>query len=237
MFLIKTSKKKNAQRFIKKLYVFKNFPKRFVFFKKLNVTQHNKYHKTQINQKKITPKINFKCAFYSFAFYLTNYISTTKNYYGVFKANNGFICILPLMSCLKIKAPIFFFKNIVKFFFAISIGSITSLKFLKKNYLVSNLGDCTPKYATSRGSYLITVKVTKKICFFKLPSGQFKFFKNNNCIIFGRNAAGRANKQIFGKASAFINDQNRIIVRSCKKNPIDHPNGGRTRGKMLFKTP
>ena len=56
------------------------------------------------------------------------------------------------------------------------------------------------------------------------------------CII-GRNAGIYTYKQYFGKASSIVNGIRRIIVRSCAKNPIDHPNGGRTRGKMTFKTP
>lgn len=40
-----------------------------------------------------------------------------------------------------------------------------------------------------------------------------------------------------GKYSTVTAKRLRIAVRSCAKNPVDHPNGGRTRGKMTTKTP
>lgn len=188
-------------------------------------------------KQKTTPKFKFSYIYYNFAFYLVNLIQTHRQYAGIFKTNNGFVTILPLVDALNFTAPIFFYKNIIKFFFVLTLGSITSLKFLKTNFIVCNLGLKTPQYATSRGTFLLTTKTTKSYTFFKLPSGELKKFKNNHSVIIGRNTAVKTNKQILGKASSFKNGQNRIIVRSCKKNPVDHPNGGRTRGKMLFKTP
>ena len=43
-------------------------------------------------------------------------------------------------------------------------------------------------------------------------------------------------KEYLGKAS-LIRQNKTLQVRGVAKNPIDHPNGGRTRGKNSFRTP
>lgn len=70
-----------------------------------------------------------------------------------------------------------------------------------------------------------------------LPSGIWLELTRNITGIVGRNAGSKNYKEVLGKASAQKYNLKRIIVRSCAKNPVDHPNGGRTRGKRLFKTP
>jgi large subunit ribosomal protein L2 len=103
--------------------------------------------------------------------------------------------------------------------------------------MVCNLGVTAPKYALAAGTYIVlnTFRPAGFTC--TLPSGQKKNLPAGYRAFIGRNAAPSAYKQYFGKASATMATRARVIVRSCAKNPVDHPNGGRTRGKILIKTP
>lgn len=92
-------------------------------------------------------------------------------------------------------------------------------------------------YATAFGTYAKVRLIRPRCVTIILPSGEWRELTQTVSGIVGRNSGARRYKEVLGKASARAHNTKRIIVRSCAKNPVDHPNGGRTRGKRLFKTP
>jgi len=116
------------------------------------------------------------------------------------------------------------------------VGSLIKLKYFDILFLVSNLGFFKPLYSLSMGTYCIINNKKKYNLVISLPSGKRIHFTNKGYAILGRNSGVFTYKQYFGKASTSLNNK-KINVRSVAKNPVDHPNGGRTRGKMCFKTP
>jgi large subunit ribosomal protein L2 len=70
----------------------------------------------------------------------------------------------------------------------------------------------------------------------KLPSSFVKILPLSVFVTLGRNSCSNHFKQYFGKASSIYMNRS-LQVRGVAKNPVDHPHGGRTRGKMTFLTP
>lgn len=110
------------------------------------------------------------------------------------------------------------------------------LKYYGIFFLISNVGPIFPKFACSFGTYSIILKKKNKLSLLKLPSSEKIWISNFNFGILGRNAGIFKYKEYLGKFN--VKSRNTTIIsRSVAKNPVDHPNGGRTRGKMVFKTP
>lgn len=99
------------------------------------------------------------------------------------------------------------------------------------------MGYSKPFLATALGTYAKVRLIRPKSITVVLPSGAWREMTSSAAGIVGRNSGAAHYKEVLGKASGQFANTKRIIVRSCAKNPVDHPNGGRTRGKMLFKTP
>lgn len=102
--------------------------------------------------------------------------------------------------------------------------------------MISQIGLHKAKFTRSFGTFSL---VTNQYDFFtkiKLPSGDDKLLSNNQTCLIGRNSGKLYIKEYYGKASFNINHKS-IKTRSIAKNPIDHPNGGRTPGKSPKKTP
>ena len=117
------------------------------------------------------------------------------------------------------------------------MGAFTKLKYLKIAILVCNIGYSKPTYATARGTFTKIRLIKRTYIIVLLPSGEWRTLTPQISGIVGRNSGARAFKEVMGKYSTTTTKRSRIIVRSCAKNPVDHPNGGRTRGKMTTKTP
>jgi ribosomal protein L2 len=137
---------------------------------------------------------------------------------------------------MQLSNQINFYKNIFRLYLFLYTGSLLKLKFFDLLFVVSNLGLNKPKYSLSLGTYCVINNKKKKFIIITLPSGKRIKHTNNGFALFGRNTGIFSYKQYFGKASSSLSHKN-ITVRSVAKNPVDHPNGGRTRGKMCFKTP
>lgn len=211
--------------------------RRFMFKKKFFKHKHNRYHKTLLPQQKHSPDLKYKIIGFLYTFFCINLAQTQKRYKAVYKTNNGVFLITPLMDCVGFLNKCTVYKNAFRFYLPLSTGSIVFLHQIKLLFLLSNVGNFKPKYAVSQGTYIRVLNLTVRFCATKLPSGLKKTFSLNNNAILGRNSGIYTNKQYLGKASTQHQKLNKIIVRSCAKNPVDHPNGGRTRGKQKFKTP
>lgn len=71
----------------------------------------------------------------------------------------------------------------------------------------------------------------------ELPSTQtYFFFKTTRCFI-GKNTNFFNNKFIEGKWGFSLHKSKTLTVRGVAMNPVDHPNGGRTKAKQPEKSP
>lgn len=148
----------------------------------------------------------------------------------------GVTILLKLIDTLSYGQIFGFYKNFWKFIFFLNVGSIFLLKYIVVWCIISNLGLIKSHFIKSFGTFGL---ITNQYDFFtkiKLPSGKEKIFNNNWICLIGRNAGKEHNKEYFGKASFNLSNKS-IKTRSIAKNPVDHPNGGRTPGKSPKKTP
>lgn len=121
--------------------------------------------------------------------------------------------------------------------YTLSAGAIVCIGFLNTSFIVSQVGTQFAKFGTSNGTFTKVLLVRKSHCLVRLPSGRELLLNPSVYGVIGRNSGVHSASQVFGKASTPRPRGVRIIVRSTAKNPVDHPNGGRTRGKTLYKTP
>lgn len=170
-------------------------------------------------------------------FWCTNIFEIKNKYVGIFKTLKGIYYCLPLIDSVNFGDRITLYKSARRYLTRLQAGSISPLCFLQGSFLLSNVGLIQSNFACAAGTY-ITIKLWGiKYCLIILPSLKTIFIPTISYGLIGRNSGIFTNKQICGKASISLKRTNKIIVRSTAKNPVDHPNGGRTRGKQLFKTP
>lgn len=94
-------------------------------------------------------------------------------------------------------------------------------------------------FAKSSGAFGMKLKAKKtvKLILVKLPSEiTYLFLKTTKCFI-GKNTNFFNNKFIEGKWGFGIHKHKTISVRGVAMNPVDHPNGGRTKAKQPEKSP
>lgn len=159
----------------------------------------------------------------------STYIQLATNQLGV-------TILLKLIDTLSYGQIFGFYKNFWKFIFFLNIGSIFLLKYVIVWCVISNLGLIKSHFIKSFGTFGLITNQYDSFTKIKLPSGKEKIFNNNWICLIGRNAGKEHNKEYFGKASFNLSNKS-IKTRSIAKNPVDHPNGGRTPGKSPKKTP
>jgi hypothetical protein len=121
-------------------------------------------------------------------------------------------------------------------------GSCFSLQRIPYNFeicYISNLDNNKWTFIKSSGSSGIKLKTKKhiKLILVKLPSKlEVFFYKASQCFI-GSNFNLFLNKQVEGKWGFSFKRTKKKSVRGVAKNPVDHPNGGRTKAKQPEKTP
>lgn len=91
-----------------------------------------------------------------------------------------------------------------------------------------------PAYSRSSGSSSIKNKFIKKqkLTYIALPSGKIKLFSINTYCVYSTTNNLFINKIIEGGWSFAKTTKKTINVRGVAKNPVDHPNGGRTKAKQ-----
>lgn len=106
------------------------------------------------------------------------------------------------------------------------------------SYLMNNYNNKWT-FIKSSGTFGMKLKAKKtvKLIVVKLPSTLTYFFiKTTRCFI-GKNANFFNNKFIEGKWGFSLHKTKRQNVRGVAMNPVDHPNGGRTKAKQPEKSP
>lgn len=83
----------------------------------------------------------------------------------------------------------------------------------------------------------LKAKKTVKLILVKLPSEKhYLFMAGTRCFI-GKNTNFFTNKYIEGKWGNSLHNTKMLTVRGVAMNPVDHPNGGRTKAKQPEKSP
>lgn len=221
---------------------FKNkfFKKSYLNNKKLIKTNFSKNCK--FKKKNYFFILAFQTFRYSFwkksFFWFSN--NNLKKYFVLLFTSQGSYLLEPLVYGLYYKVPVlsiyfyyvyniekplgisnffFFFEENFFFFFVI---------FKKKLYGSSNGTFCIVNYFDSiLEMYLLKLPSKKKIF---LPLKAYGHVGRNSNIFWKKKCRG-------GYFTKYFSHFTKLQVRGVAKNPVDHPNGGRTNVKSPFKTP
>jgi large subunit ribosomal protein L2 len=108
----------------------------------------------------------------------------------------------------------------------VPINAITTFIFNNANNVMT--------YAKSSGASAIKRKDVRKLklVYIELPSGVLRLFPSyTNCILADAKNI-YLNKVVEGGWGYFLKAKKHIVVRGVAMNPVDHPNGGRTKAKQ-----
>lgn len=149
--------------------------------------------------------------------------------------SNGALSYIIATEKLKIGSIIYNTKDLI------NIGNRISVKDVSSGTLLNNL-ELYPMNGSilgrSAGTWIQIIKqFDKNFTQVKLRSGEQRLIKNNCTAIIGITSNIYHNQKKLIKAG-----QNRLLgfkpkVRGIAMNPVDHPNGGRTNGGTVWKTP
>lgn len=150
----------------------------------------------------------------------------------------GSYCYSPALHGMKVGSIVTWVNpwSLVKYHtkYNFNIGSIIELKKLPRFSIISNIslkGDHKSVYAKSAGTYCFISEILNELGLYiiKLPSGSRKIISSKSLVQVGRNANVSQKYSIKGKAGISISKGSKQIVRGVAMNPVDHPNGGRTK--------
>lgn len=113
-------------------------------------------------------------------------------------------------------------------------GSVIMLQLLARYSIFSNLSltnTSQAQYARSAGTYCQLVEKFEdyNLALIKLPTGANKIISLESYVTLGRNSNVMNKFSVFGKAGVRRRAGAKPIVRGVARNPVDHPNGGRTK--------
>lgn len=116
-------------------------------------------------------------------------------------------------------------------------NQLLPLKYIPINFLISyifNKKNINMIYSKSSGSNSIKKKHLKKnkLTYVELPSKVLKLFSINTFAVTTTTRNLLLNKIVEGGWGFFKTAKKLIHVRGVAKNPVDHPNGGRTKSKQ-----
>lgn len=226
---------------------FASLIKYFDFYKQ----SHNHYlqkKKKYKNSKKIfcnTKNYNISLSSgINFAGVINNYIYNKKPYQALLTVKSIYnnIIIIPGIENLTPGRKFFNLTKELVFKKPFYTGSQIYLEDLPYNLFVSYISNNYNNkwtFAKSSGSFVTKLKAKKtvKLILVELPSKiAYLFLKKTKCFI-GKNTNFFNNKFIEGKWGFSLHKQKSINVRGVAMNPVDHPNGGRTKAKQPEKSP
>lgn len=180
-----------------------------------------------------------------------NFAAVTENYSYNKKPYQAFIIvksiynnnlILPGVEYLTPGQKIFDFTKNIIFKNPQYLGSLIHLTQLPYNLFmccISNNNNNKWTFAKSSGTFITKLKAKKtvKLILVSLPSGETYLFLKETKGFIGKNINFFNNKFIEGKWGFSLRRHKTIAVRGVAMNPVDHPNGGRTKSKQPEKSP
>ena len=180
----------------------------------------------------------------NYAAVITKYSYNKKPYQLLLNAISiyGTSLLLPGVEFLNPGTKVFDFTKNCLFTRPQYMGGQTLLENLPYHLYVSYINNNFNNkrtFARASGTFGMKLKAKKtvKLMLVKLPSGiTYLFLKSTKCFI-GKNTNFFNNKFVEGKWGFGIHKTKTIAVRGVAMNPVDHPNGGRTKAKQPEKSP
>lgn len=126
----------------------------------------------------------------------------------------------------------FLIKGFLTFLYKLPVNTICSN--------ISNILNTKITFAKSSGTYCKFKKIKKskkKLLLLQLPSEQELLVTKNTKVYIGKNQNFRKNELIEGKWGSSFSLKKKISVRGVAMNPVDHPNGGRTKTVQPERSP
>ena len=126
----------------------------------------------------------------------------------------------------------YYYKGLILYAFQLPLMSIFSNVYNLKNNKIT--------YARSSGTFckLKKSKKTKsKLLTIILPSQTVIFINKNTKVYLGKNTNFKLKTLTEGKFGYSFHTYKRIHVRGVAMNPVDHPNGGRTKSVQPERSP
>ena len=156
-----------------------------------------------------------------------------NKYYFLIKNNLNIYTYIPSIYGLFLGD--YLKPNYINYFFNINqIGIILPLLYIKISSVISNIKiNKHFKYIKSNGTFglLLSKKLDLNKGLILLPSSKLVYIHLDNYAIIGRNFNIYHNKQYLGGYGLSYKLGQKPTVRGVAMNPIDHPNGGRTKAK------
>lgn len=258
MFFIRKSKHSNL-RFYKSTSKFFSFKKKkkFTFFFHKNSGKNKIGHITVNHKKNGLKNKNIVVNYYRNNVGVFNFVIETvflhlkKPYLSLVKNKYNSIAYFIQPSGFFLKKTMFnffFFSKKLKFkkksklIKMRQLGNLIPIFLLKANDLIINIVNnfnFLLKIALSSGCYIKFLYKTKcdNFCYIELPSLKKIKIKLNFFCVLGRNSNKKKNKTILGGVSTKFKLGFKPSVRGVAMNPVDHPNGGRTKTNKPEKSP
>ncbi len=200
--------------------------------------------KNLIQRQKLFYKTNFKQVnsnwFKFFSLVTKNYNYNIKPYALFIEAINIYndVISLPGISTINPGKLIIntsfldVFKKNIKF-----LGSVYQLDTIPYNLMICYLKNKQNNkwtFAKSSGSFCIRLKSLKKIKIntIQLPSTKLYYLPKTTFCYIGDCENFRVSTLVEGKWGLSLKKKKNINVRGVAMNPVDHPNGGRTKAKQ-----
>lgn len=167
---------------------------------------------------------------------LTQYSIATKPYTLslITKSFNNDIVILPGLESLN-PGKILTLHTCNDLYLQKYLGNFLNIKDIPYNIAISNLRELKKTiYIKSPGTSgkKLKSRKTEKINKIQLPSGKIIFGSNILSCFVGKNFNFDKTRFIEGKWGLSIAKTKVITTRGVAMNPVDHPNGGRTKAKQ-----
>jgi len=216
---------------------FKTKNSRFILKKKTGHNSAGRYTtRAKAHRNKFFTQSFYLSQFRTFTF-LVRWINTnpsTRNCFNLFKTNYGIFFNLPAISGNTVGSVIRGGPHTLQPLNFVALGLPCLLRYVPYFFNISNLYFLNKKkitYACASGTFCNKLKSDKKTKLLKveLPSAQIKFLQQTAVCLVGKNHQNNKNKFVVGKAGFNILMGKNKTVRGVAKNPVDHPNGGRTK--------
>ena len=229
------------------------FFKKTKIFNKFSYKKFNKhFYKNNKNKKLIQKKIKIKKTpyFYKNNLFLFNISYIITHIFLKLFSKKFFLNVITTLGSYILKPLIFgtqkkkkYFKKYFYFFKSqkLPLGFKNFLYFFENLYFYSNLKYGTLNLCNSSGTFLkiLNINVLKQKYSIVLPSKKKKSVFSSSLVILGRNS-NIVNKKIkyggFYSRNPYLSKFSKS-TRGVAMNPVDHPNGGRSKTKGSFKTP
>lgn len=171
-----------------------------------------------------------------------NHGFTTRTLSGLVKFSNGAYANISIPNGFLPGSLIYTTSLPSRLIHFYNLGDTVLLFWLDKRSIFYNIlssYNYKNKYARAAGTFCMYIDEDeeKEYISVRLPSGLIKLIYSLTYVTLGQNSNIIRERVVYGKAGIRSIYGFRPSVRGVAKNPVDHPNGGRTKTKSPEKTP